>query len=236
MNFVHFLVLNMKKNKDRLDVITESLDKLNVSYTVVTAIDGFNMEDNEDVKKILKPVPRLLGSVFKSVETKRKWIYDGSISKSFPNLNLYGHYGTKGLTLSNIKALIIASNFNASNFNTEWFCILEDDAEIDIDIYNTIIKFIEDDNNKKYDIVLLDNRHNGWGGTSGMLYNKKIINQLIADLHPLSTFSLLSHKLGDKNLGNLWDWKLWKYVMFVNKNFTTLPCIPSGKFSSTIEV
>jgi hypothetical protein len=231
MNSLHFLVLNMKKNKDRLDIITESLDKLNITYTVVTAIDGSNMEDNEDVKKILKPVPRLFGSVFKSIETKRKWIYDGSISKSFPNLNLYGHYGTKGLTLSNIKALVIASNFN-----NEWFCILEDDAEIDIDIYNTIINFIEDDNNKKYDIVLLDNRHNGWGGTSGMLYNKRIINQLIVDLHPLSTFSILSHKLGDKNLGNLWDWKLWKYVMFVNKNFTNLPCIPSGKFVSTIEV
>lgn len=231
MGFIHFLVLNMEKNKDRLDVISESLDKLNISYTVVKAIDGYNMENNEDVKKILKPIPRLFGSVFKSIETNGKWIYDGSISKSFPNLKLHGHYGTKGLTLSNIKALSIASKLNY-----KWFCVLEDDADINIDIYNNIINFVNKDDNNKYDIILLDNRDNGWGGTSGMLYNKRIINQLIFDLHPLSTFSILSDKVGDKILGNLWDWKLSKYIRFVNKNFTTLPCIPSGKFVSTINV
>jgi hypothetical protein len=225
------MVLNMKKNKDRLDYITHSLNQFECSYTIVEAIDGNTMENNEDVKKIIQPVPRLLGAIFQSIDTKKKWIYDGAISKSFPNLNLYGHYGTKGLTLSNIKAFIIASKMNV-----EWFCILEDDSEINIDIYNSILNFVNKSENKNVDIILLDARHNGWGGTSGMLYNKRIIHQLIIDLHPLSKFSIFSDKLGDANLGNLWDWKLWKYVMYINKNFTTFPCIPSGNFVSTITI
>ena len=228
-NFFHFMILNMKKNKDRLDYISESMNKLNCNYTIVEAIDGNFMENNEDVKKIIKPVPRLFGAVFKSIDTQKKWIYDGTISKSFPNLNLYGHYGTKGLTLSNIKAFMMASSMNF-----EWFCVIEDDAEINIDIYNNILNFISSSDNKNYDIILLDSRHNGWGGTAAVLYNKRIINKLIIDLHPLSKFSIFSNKLGDEKLCNLWDWKLWKYLIYVNKNFTTLPCIDSGKFISTI--
>jgi len=228
---IHFLVLNMKKNTDRLENITDALNNLNCTYTIVVAIDGSDMENNDDAKIILKPVPKLFGSVFQCIETNGKWIYDGSISKSFPNLKLYGHYGTKGLTLSNIKAFIIASKLNY-----EWFCVLEDDAEINSDIYNNIIDFVNKNDNSKYDIILLDNRHYGWGGTSGMLYNKRIINRLIIDLHPLSKFSRFSHNLGKKKLGNLWDWKLWKYVKYINKNYTTFPSIPSGNFESTINI
>jgi hypothetical protein len=195
----------------------------------VKAINGFNMENDREARFILKPRQDLLGTLFQSVETKRKWVYDGSISKSFPNLNLLSHYGTKGLTLSNIKAFAIANNINS-----EWFCILEDDAELDDMSYKKIKNFVQNKYNKRYDIVLLDGRHNGFGGTCAMLYNKRIIPRLIRDLHPLSNFSILAANYGDKNLGNLWDWKLWKYVMYVNKNFTTLPCVSSGKFVSTI--
>ena len=67
-----------------------------------------------------------------------------------------------------------------------------------------------------------------------MLYNKRIIPRLIHDLHPLSKFSIFSDRVGDKNLGNLWDWKLWKYVIHINKNFTFLPCVKSCNFPSTI--
>jgi hypothetical protein len=229
MNSIHFLVLNMKKNVDRLINITDSLNKINCNYTIVEAIDGSNMENNDDAKFILKPIPNLIGSVFKSIDTKKKWIYDGTILKSFPNLNLYGHYGTKGLTISNIKAFYISLKLNYV-----WFCILEDDAEININIYNKILSFINNKDNINCDVVLLDNRSNGFGGTSGVLYNKRIIKQLIYDLHPLSKFSIFSDKLGDKNLSNLWDWKLFKYLKYINRNFKTLPCIPSGRFESTL--
>jgi hypothetical protein len=228
---IHFLVLNMPKNNDRLESIQTQLDNLKCSYTIISAIDGFNMETDEDARNILKPMQNLIGMKFRSLETNGIWTYDGTVSKSFPNLKLLDHYGTKGLTLSNIKAFKYASNLSY-----DWYCILEDDAIINDISYKKILEFIRNKNNNKYDIVLLDNRHYGWGGTAGMLYNKRIINRVAIDLHPLSKFSILSHKLGDKKLSNLWDWKLWKYVIYVNKNFTNLPCIGSGKFISTINV
>lgn len=228
---IYFFVLNMDKNPERYENIAQQLKMINCNFSRIRAIDGFNLDNDEDAMNILTPRNHLLGHIFKSVETKRKWIYDGSVFKSFPNLNLYGHYGTKGLTLSNIKAFT-----EASKLDYHWYCVLEDDAEIDTQTFNKIINFITNINNQNIDIILLDARHNGWGGTAGMLYNKKIINKLIEDLHPLSFFSIVSTKYGDKNLGNLWDWKLWKYVQFVNKNFKTLPCIKSGNFKSTISV
>jgi len=231
MKRLQFLILNMDKNQDRYDNITCMLNNINCSYLKISAINGFDMENDESAKQILHPRKYLIGKIFKSVETKKQWKYDGTILKSFPNLNLYGHQGTKGLTLSNIKA------FNAAlDINCDWFCILEDDAEINNDSYLKIQEFIQNPKNQNIDIVLLDARHNGWGGTAGMLYNKKIIKQLLIDLHPLSNFSILASELGDKNLGNVWDWKLWKYVVIINKNFVTLPCINSGKFDSTISL
>jgi len=171
----------------------------------------------------------LIGKLFRSIDTKRKWVYDGSVDKSFPNLNLYGHHGTKGLTMSNIKCFEIACKLNY-----DWFCILEDDSIIDNETLNTITTFINVPNNNKYDIVLLDDRSHGWGGTCAILYNKRIIYTLMHHLHPLSKFSMSSHKYGDKNLGNLWDWKLWKYINYINKKFALLPCVKSGNFPSTI--
>jgi GR25 family glycosyltransferase involved in LPS biosynthesis len=228
---IYFFILNMDKNPERYQNISNQLNNLNCNYSRIRSIDGFNMDNDDDVKILLSPRKELIGNLFQSVETKRKWIYDGTIFKSFPNLNLYGHYGTKGLTLSNIKAFI-----QASKLNYDWYCILEDDSEIDKTSYDSIISFITNKNNENIDIVLLDARHNGWGGTAGMLYNKNIIFKLIEDLHPLSNFSITSTKYGDKNLGNLWDWKLWKYVIFINKNFKILPCIKSGNFKSTINI
>jgi hypothetical protein len=228
---IYFFILNMDKNTERYQNISNHLDSFNCNYSRIKAVDGFNMDNDDDVIELLQPRTELMNNLFQCIETKKKWLYDGTIFKSFPNLKLYGHQGTKGLTLSNIKAFI-----EASKLNYDWFCILEDDAEIDKNTYNKIMNFISDINNINVDIVLLDARHNGWGGTAGMLYNKKIILSLIKDLHPLSLFSINSHKYGNKKLGNLWDWKLWKYVKFINKNFKTLPCVKSGNFKSTINI
>jgi hypothetical protein len=226
---LHFLVINLDKNKDRYDVISKNLSDLGCKFERVRAINGFDMSNDEDAKKLLFPRDYLKGKLFKSIDTKRAWVYDGSVEKSFPNLNLYSHYGTKGLTMSNIKCFEVACNLNY-----HWFCILEDDAIMDYNTLNKIKNFVNDPNNKKYDIILLDDRNYGWGGTCAMLYNKRIVNTLKHHLHPLSNFSISSDKYGDKNLGNLWDWKLWKYVMYINKKFTSLPCVKSGNFPSTI--
>ena len=229
MSTIFFFVLNLDKNKDRYKHITKKLDSLFVQYKRIKAVEGGNMENDIDCKNILKLRLDLLYKEFQNISSNEKWIYDGTTRKSFPNCSLYGNDGTKGLTISNIKA------FNAAkDINCEWFCVLEDDAEINLESYDNIIQFINDPLNSNVDIVLLDSRHYGWGGCSGMLYNKKIINQLIIDLHPLSHFSINSHLYGDPNLANLWDWKMWKYVGHINKNFRQLPCIDSGNFDSTI--
>ena len=57
--------------------------------------------------------------------------------------------------------------------------ILEDDSE---DIYHKIINIIIDDNSTS-DIILLDKRARG--GACAVLYNQKISNMLIDDLHPI---------------------------------------------------
>jgi hypothetical protein len=226
---LYFLVINLDKNKDRYDVISKSLYDFDCKFERVRAIDGYDMSNDEDAKKLLFPRDYLIGKLFRSIDTKRVWVYDGSVEKSFPNLNLYGHHGTKGLTLSNIKCFEIASNLNY-----DWFCILEDDSVIDEDTLNKITTFVRNTKNNKYDIVLLDNRCGGWGGACAILYNKRVVNTLKHHLHPLSNFSILSDTYGDKNLGNLWDWKLWKYVNFINKRFALLPCVKSGNFQSMI--
>ena len=223
---IHFFILNMDKNPDRYKNISNMLNKLKCSYSRIKAIDGYNIENNEDAKKLLKPREHLFGQTFKSCEKNTEtWQYDGSINKSFPNLNLNGHHGTRGLTLSNLLAFK-----KASEMNNDWFCILEDDAEINFNIYDKIKTFIQ--NNNHIDIILLDNRDGGKGGTAGLLYNKRIINTVFEDLHPLSDFSINADKY--KNTNNLWDWKLWIYIENINKNYVQLPCIQSGNFKSTI--
>jgi hypothetical protein len=228
---IYFLILNMDKNKDRYNNISSMLDKLNCNYSRIHAVDGSNMEQDIVAQEILQPRKYLIGQKINDIDTKETWIYDGTINKSFPNLNLNGHYGTKGLTISNIKAFK-----TAEKMNYDWYCILEDDAEINKDTYNKIQEFIQNPANKNIDIVLLDERSNGWGGACAVLYNKKIIPTVIEELHPLSEFSINSMNYGDPNLSNLWDWKLWKYINYINKKFATLPCVKSGSFDSTIDI
>ena len=229
MKSVHFVVLNMDKNTDRLEIITKMFNDIGCNFTRIKAIDGFNMEQDEDAKIILSPIRQLLGKKFKNLDNGKLWIYDGTICTSFPNLSLKGHHGTKGLTLSNIKAF----EFGLTE-SCKFICVLEDDAIIDNNAYKKIISFADNKKNENVGIVLLDDRHNGWGGAAGVLYNYKILQKLSEDLHPLSLFSITSQLYGDPRLGNLWDWKLWKYCNYVNKNFITLPCVKSGRFASEI--
>jgi hypothetical protein len=32
------------------------------------------------------------------------------------------------------------------------------------------------------------------------------------------------------------DWKLYNYINFINKNYISFPCVPSGNFKSTIDI
>lgn len=251
---IHFLILNMNKNKDRWEKISSILNNIQVSYSRIEGIDGFKLLKNKDAQEILKCRSHLLGITFKCHTFSQEWVYDGSINNSFPGLNIFGHEGAKGLILSNIKAfqkcisinndyiygLNDDINVNCSKYKSyieksyykyDWFCILEDDAIINRTIYNEILTFIEE--NKDIDIILLDKRQGG--GAAGVLYNSKIIKQVLEDLHPLSDFSITMED--EYNHATLWDWKLWHYV---NNNpqikCKIFPCIASGGFESTIDL
>jgi hypothetical protein len=222
---IHVFVLNMDKNKDRWESIQSMLNTCyGCKYTRVSAIDGTHM-NTEQCTNLLHRLSLIGTTLTNGSET---WTYDGTPATSFPNTELYGHWGTKGLTVSNIYAMMMSLHVKGN-----WVIILEDDAEINNDVYQKIVLFLNEHQTK--DIVLLDNRHDGWGGTAGMAYHKRALKKIMEDLHPLSEFSIHSNEYGDPNLGNLWDWKLWKYVSHVNKNFECFPCIDSGKFETTIK-
>lgn len=230
-NAIFFLVLNMKKNPERYESIKNMLDALpGCKYTRIEAVDGASMEEDPDVTRILSCRSELIGRTFSFKNFKQtkllEWKYDGSVKNSFPGLNPADNMGAKGLILSNLKAFEVASLMPYS-----WYCILEDDAEIDLAAYISILDFLYH-NHTKYDIILLDKRADGFGGTAGMLYKSTIIKQVYKDLHPLSEFSIT---LEDKTtFSTLWDWKIWQYLPLFSIKYSKLPCIGSGQFTSTI--
>lgn len=226
MDQIYFFVLNMKKNPERYSKISNMLNIIGCLYSRVEAIDGTNMEHNDEVLHMLKCRTAMLNTQFTCKTFNQDWVYDGSISSSFPGLNMYGHYGAKGLILSNIKAF-----HDSTHLKYKWFCVLEDDAEITQDIYNNLCNFINQPENQNIDIIFLDER--GPGGSAGNLYSNHIISQLISDLNPLSDFSINMEEI--YGMAPLWDWKLWSYVKHNNINYSIVPCIQSGSFPSTIE-
>lgn len=231
-NSVLFMIINMKKNKDRWKKINSSFKKLkkkyNCKYIRVEGISGKDMTYDKSAKQILKPRKYLLNKEFNCIESNDKWIYDGSISKSFPGLNLNGHEGYKGLALSNIKCFNLIKN---KNMKYTWYCIVEDDAIFNEITYNKIINVIT--KNNKDDIIVLDSR--GRSGTSAVLYNSRIIDKVINDLHPLSQFSIENEKKYKRG-NNLWDWKLWVYLDNFNIKSSTYRIVKSGQFPSEISI
>ena len=234
MNDIFFFVINMNKSKDRYQVISDSLDKIGCKYERIEAVDGTNMELDVYAKNLLACKTKLLNTKMECLAFNQCWLYDGSIQKSFPGLNMYGHYGTKGVTISNLRAYQ-----RAMEIDCKWFGVLEDDAVINKNIYKDISSFLNKKENTNMDIILLDSRCDGWGGAAGILYNKSKINYFFEHLHPLSKFSIRMESI--HKCACLWDWKLWAFIKqtdpsYKSINFTRFPCISSGKFKSTIDV
>ena len=227
---VLYIILNMEKNKDRLANIENKFvdlkEKYNCDYLRIEAVDGHTMENDPFVKKILKPDKNLLGEKFRCISSNEEWIYDGKISQSFPGLKKNGHFGTKGLTLTNMKAFFLIKDMP----KYDWYCILEDDSEINEHIYNKI-EDIAAYHKSTTDIILLDKR--GRGGACALLYSQKSINNLITYLHPLSYFSRENETMYKRG-ANLWDWKLWVFLDNYNIKHKEYLIVSSGKFKSTI--
>jgi hypothetical protein len=227
---VLFLIINMNKNKERWENISIAFDdikkKYNCDYIRIEGVEGKNMKDDISAIDILKPREDLIGREFNCCESNEIWEYDGTISKSFPGLFLNGHEGTKGLTISNIKCLTLIKE-QYPDYN--WYCILEDDCEMNEITYNQIMSVIQNTNYLN-DVILLDKRKRG--GTCAMLYNQRIINNMITNLHPLSEFSITKEEKYKKT--NLWDWKLWVYLDNFKIKHTSCPVVKSGNFISEI--
>jgi hypothetical protein len=232
-NSILFLIINMNKNTDRWDKINKSFNILNAKYNCkyvrVEGVDGNNMENDSSAKEILKTRENLLGQKFTCIQSNETWEYDGTILKSFPGLKLNENKGTKGLTISNIKCLNLIKN-EYPNYN--WYCILEDDSEINKNSYNMILRYIKSIYNSA-DCILLDKRGKGRGGTCAVIYNQRIIKNMIEVLHPLSKFSIINESVYKRG-PNLWDWKLFVYLDFCNIKHKIFPIVKSCFFKSEI--
>lgn len=226
-----FLIINMNKNKDRWNKIESSVQKLKTinkcNFIRIEGIDGKTMENNEAAKQILQPKPNLIGQTFQCYENNESWTYHGNVSESFPGLFKNGHFGTKGLCLSNVQCFqTILTKY--PNYN--WYCILEDDGELNQQIYQQMVHYINI--NQLADVIALDNR-GARCGTSAILYNQRIITHALEHLHPLSNFSINNESTYGKRI-NLWDWKLWSYLDVFNIKNVNYSLVPSGSFKSEI--
>jgi len=230
MDDILILVLNMDKNVDRWERLEPYLIKITqiygIKYIRIPAIDGNTMDNNDEVRNILQIRPNLLNKQFKCIESNEKWLYDGSISKSFPGLKLHTQSGYKGLNISNIKSFLTIKNQYP---NYKWYLILEDDVYIHRGIIRIIAKYLHIFN--KYDVIVLDIRRKS--GTSAMMYSNNIIDTLLEHMHPLSDFSIINEEKY-KNGTNLWDWKLWSFLDNYHIKYKLYPLCKSGKFKSTI--
>ena len=98
-----------------------------------------------------------------------------------------------------------------------------------------ICNFIINPKNSHIDIVVLDIRN--YGGTTGVLYNRRILNKLLSDLHPLSDFSIGFYDKMKRSA--LWGWKLYDYISKEKSEkifHSLLPCITESGADSTINL
>lgn len=217
-----YMILNMKESINRMKNIEKIFKELDEKYIRIEGINGKNMKDDKICEKIYKK--KLIGYKMNSYEYKQEWEYDGTIEKSFPGLNLNGHYGYKGLILSNMKAF-----FESIKYSFDWLIILEDDIDlIKIELLQIKNNLLNNSNN----IVLLDERGNGYGGACGIAYRKNIIDKIIKEFDPLSEFSINYEKKFKK--ASLNDWKLYDLLKYYNISYNTFPIIRSGYYDSTI--
>jgi len=213
-------VINLDRSSDRMQIIDSAFRSLNCDYIRVKGIDGKTMDSDTQIAEEF--FTDYLSGVLQveSIEDGNKWTFDKTVpSSGFFHLFRNGHHGAKGLILSNLRAM----KMGAANVGKDWIVICEDDCNITQNMLDTINSAVYSDE----DIVWLDQR--GKGGACCVMYRRKILDELIKDLHPLSEFSK------NCDFSNLWDWKLFRYEKTGKFRFRYIPCVQSGKFKSTID-
>ena len=216
--------LNLADSTERMRKIEHDLrDSPRLRMTRIEAVKGSDLKNVPDAP-FLDNYTHLVGSSMHSHEFKQTWVYDGTLDTAFSGLNLHGHDGYKGLTLSNLRAMEAAI---ASKNPEPWLCIAEDDARLP----KEVIQEIEDTitTTTDHDIVWFDSR--GLGGTSLVCYHKSVLPQVVKHMHPLSDFSRTYEERFQR--ANLWDWQLGSYTTH-NHRLKVHPLVKSGDFISLI--
>ena len=200
---VHMYLMNLPRSKDRLDNFRRYYDNMKTKKPPMTIVEAVD------------------GNAMKDTELFKKW--PGLTDK---------HTGYKGLQMSNVKCLELASQQKPS---LDWAIICEDDAELpdNIDFY----KIIETYHDSK--IIYLDSRNAKGHGvvpmccTCCVMYHKSVFADMIKELHPNTSTHITKHK-ASTGLATLTDW----YISWLIKHRLNIPCsshpiVQSGKFKST---
>jgi len=201
---VHMYLMNLPRSKDRLDNFRRYYDNMKTTKPPMTVVEAVD------------------GNAMKDTKLFKKW--PGLTDK---------HTGYKGLQMSNVKCLELASQQKPS---LDWAIICEDDAELpdNIDFY----KIIETYHDSK--IIYLDSRNAKGHGvvpmccTCCVMYHKSVFADMIKELHPNTSTHIAKHK-PSTGLDTLTDW----YISWLIKHRLNIPCsshpiVPNGRFKSTV--
>tara|TARA_Y100000389_G_C17363752_1_gene465135 strand:- start:321 stop:914 length:594 start_codon:yes stop_codon:yes gene_type:complete len=196
--------MNLPRSKDRLDNFRHYYDNMKTKKPPMTVVEAVD------------------GNAMKDTELFKKW--PGLTDK---------HTGYKGLQMSNVKCLELASQQKPS---LDWVIICEDDAELpaNIDFY----KIIETYHDSK--VIYLDNRNpKGHGVVPAgcmccVMYHKSVFADMIKELHPDTSTHIAEYK-PTTGLDTLFDW----YMAWLIKHRFNIPCsshpiVPNGRFKSTV--
>ena len=188
-NNIFFIYINLNRCENRKQKIEKMFNSYNIkNYIRVEAIDYQNKHYSNEIRNLVSVKKELLGKKLSTnIENypKISWVYDGSIKNSWPNMPYNCKYGERGLILSYIKALQ-----KAKEINSEYVCILEDDAWFSKKNFEKLKIILSKTN---YKVIFLDERQNSSGigiGCAGMIYHKSIIDKIINIIHPLSNLKL----------------------------------------------
>jgi GR25 family glycosyltransferase involved in LPS biosynthesis len=244
---VYFLYINLDRCENRKRKIENMFKQYNInSFERIRGIDYNDKLYEQEIRELIPIKKELLGrKLFCNIEgfNKKVWTYDGDIKNSWPNMPYDCRSGEKGLILSYIKALK-----KAKEINTEFICILEDDAWFSEKNFYRLKKFLLF---TKCKVLFLDERQKKDGsgvGCAGMIFHKSVIDKIIQIIEPLSPFKIYYQKWN--NILNLYYPKMIHHYkthvnldLFFNTYFSLnkgmnpglLKIIKSDYFPTTIQ-
>ena len=240
MSDMRLYVLNLDRSKERRAHIEDSLASYDGPVSFVRAVDGRELNTDTRVADIFSRYAHLQGTAIggdtRDDGTCESWPVDLAKPLScFAGSSKDGHFGDKGLRLSNMIAMRQAREDMRTHNNT-WACIAEDDAELSTDTMKKTNEILTD---TETPVAWLDNR--GRGGSSFVCYTGEGLDKALEHLHPLSDFSRLSmcanaHDRRGTRTANLWDWQSIDLWTEGDANMLTYaPLVASGNQGTTIQ-